>query len=86
MKYNGKTYKSQQIGVNKYNERNYKQLNFRVKLGNDVALKEFAAENGLSVNALIIDAINEYAEKRTGQPILDLFDKSIIPPKTEKAE
>ncbi len=26
------------------------------------------------------------SETRTGQPILDLFDKSIIPPKTEKTE
>lgn len=86
MKQNEKKYKSQQMGVERYIERNYKKISFRVKLGNEDTLKEFASENGLSVNALIIDAINEYAEKRTGQPILDLFDKSIIPPKTEKNE
>jgi uncharacterized protein (DUF1778 family) len=67
--------------VQRYLAKAYDRLEVKIKKGNKDMLKAFAKENNLSVNGLIINAVNEYAQKRTGQPILDVLDKVIIPKK-----
>lgn len=67
--------------VQRYLAKAYDRLEVKIKKGNKDILKAFAKENNLSVNGLIINAVNEYAKKRTGQPILDVLDKVIIPKK-----
>ena len=67
--------------VQRYLAKAYDRLEVKIKKGNKDVLKAFAKENNLSVNGLIINAVNEYAQMRTGQPILDVLDKVIIPKK-----
>ena len=67
-----------QKAVNNYNAKNYERIYMRVKSGDGDKLKALAESEGLSVNSLLIAAVNEYAVNHTGEAILDVMDKSII--------
>ena len=48
----------------KYAAKAYDRMELKVKKGNKERLKAFADENGLSVNALIVYAVNELAKSQ----------------------
>lgn len=57
--------KSQQASVNKYIKANYDRINLTVPKGMKETIKAVADAEGVSVNAFILDAVNEKMESHS---------------------
>lgn len=55
----------------KYAAKAYDRIELKIKKGDKDKLKEFAAENGLSVSALIVQAVNALAKSQSKKEPLE---------------
>ena len=55
----------------KYAAKAYDRVEVKIKKGEKEKLKAFATENGLSVNALIVQAVNFYAKSQNKEEPLE---------------
>lgn len=55
----------------KYAAKAYDRIELKIKKGDKDKLKEFAAENGLSVSALIVQAVNALAKSQSKEEPLE---------------
>lgn len=55
----------------KYAAKSYDRIELKVKKGDKDKLKQFASDNGLSVSALIIQAVNTFAKSQNKEEPLE---------------
>ncbi|MBQ2664654.1 MAG: hypothetical protein IJG16_10985 [Clostridia bacterium] len=61
--------KSQQAAVNRYIKKNYDRLNLTIAKGTKTALETVAAQNGISVNEYVRQALKAKYKADTGKDI-----------------
>ena len=71
--------KAQQKAVNKYVQKNYDRINVTFPKGFKAKIKAHAEEQGESINAFIIRAVNETMNRENGSPESSILDSPIEP-------